>query len=289
MTRFLLPLLLLAATILRGQEPAARESSPNLNAARDRVLPSGFLAQTNRPFPILYIVGDSTVHNPGKGEQGWGDVIGKYFDPKKVRVENHALGGRSSRTFRTQGWWDKILAASRPGDFVLIQLGHNDGGPLDDTNRARGTLRSLGGETREIFNPITHQPETVHSYGWYMRQYVAEARAHGLTPIICSPIPHCPQAEVHAGDVEASDYVKFSKAVAESEQTAFIDLNRIVLSHYAGPSPNELKQKYFTPADNTHTSPAGAALNAQSVVEGIRQLKDCGLAALLLAGSQFQH
>jgi rhamnogalacturonyl hydrolase YesR/lysophospholipase L1-like esterase len=280
MNRFLLLLIWLTTPLLCA-EGTPPESSANLNANRDRVSQTGFLMQTNRSFPILYVVGDSTVHNPGKGEQGWGDVIGQYFDAEKIRVENHALGGRSSRTFRTQGWWDKVLAAARPGDFVILRLGHNDGGPLDDTNRARGSIRGLGEETREIFNPLTHQPEIVHTYGWYLRQYVREAREHGLTPIICSPIPHCPQAEVHAGDVEKSDYVTFSKAVAESEQAAFIDLNRITLSHYAGRSPKELKEKYFTPADNTHTSPAGAALNAQSVVEGIHALRDCGLANCL--------
>ena len=275
-------MLLLAAPMLRADGPVSHESSANFSVDRDKASLSGFLVQTNRSMPILYIVGDSTVHNPSKGERGWGDVIGKYFDPAKVRVENHALGGRSSRTFRTQGWWDKVLAAAQPGDFVLIQMGHNDGGPLDDTNRARGSIRGLGDDTKDIYNPIMHKPETVHTYGWYMRQYVEEARAHGMTPVICSPIPHCPQAEVHDGDVEKSDYVKFSKAVAENEKALFIDLNRITISHYAGLPPKEIKEKYFTSADNTHTSPAGATLNAQSVIEGIRSLTNCPLASFLL-------
>jgi len=278
MKRLLLPLFLLsiAALMLRA------ESSANFDVNRDKTSLSGFMAHTNRSYPILYVVGDSTVHNPSRGEQGWGDVVGKYFDPAKIRVENHALGGRSSRTFRTQGWWDKVLAACQPGDFVLIQMGHNDGGPLDDTNRARGSIRGLGDDTKDIYNPLMHKQETVHTYGWYMRQYVEEARAHGMTPIICSPIPHCPKTEVHDGDVENSDYVRFSKAVAENEKALFIDLNRITMSHYAGMEPKEIKEKYFTSADNTHTSPAGAALNAQSVIEGIRNLTNCPLAGYLL-------
>ena len=283
MNKLFLPFLLLCAPmLLSAQEASPRESSANFNVSRDRVSQMGFLGQTNRSFPILYVVGDSTVHNPTKGERGWGDVIGKYFDRDKIRVENHALGGRSSRTFRTQGWWDKVLETSRPGDFVLLQMGHNDGGPLDDTNRARGSIRGLGNETRDIFNPLTQRPETVHTYGWYMRQYVEDARAHAINIIICSPIPHCPREEVHAGDVEKSDYVKFSQAVAESEKVDFIHLNQITMSHYAGMSPLDIKEKYFTPADNTHTSPAGAELNARSVVEGLRQLKDCPLATFRL-------
>src|SRR5438105_2355907 len=67
-----------------------------------------FHADTKRRFPILFLVGDSTVHNSQQTIRGWGDVIGKYFSTNKIRVENHALGGRSSRTFITQGWWDKI-------------------------------------------------------------------------------------------------------------------------------------------------------------------------------------
>jgi len=263
-------------------EPISPQSSANLDARHDIVARSGFLMDTNRAFPILFIVGDSTVHNPQKTERGWGDVIGKYFDTNLIRVENHALGGRSSRTFQTQGWWDRILAAARPGDFVLIQMGHNDGGPLDDTNRARGTIRGLGDETREIYNPILRRQEVVHTYGWYMRKYIADARGRGMTPIICTPVPHCPQKPVRAGDTENWDYVRFATAVAQSEHTPFINLNEISLSHYAGMTPGEIKEKYFTPADNTHTSPAGAELNAQSVIEGLHALTNCPVQKYLL-------
>ena len=231
---------------------------------------------------MLFIVGDSTVHNPGPGEKGWGDVIGKYFDPQKIRVENHALGGRSSRTFQTQGYWDRVLTAARPGDYVIVQMGHNDGGPLDDTNRARGSIRGIGDETKEIYNPIMQKKEIVHTYGWYLRKYIADARARGMTPIICSPVPHVPKTEVKAGDIENWDYVRFAGQVATNENVQFINLNRITISHYAGLPPAEIKAKYFTTADNTHSSPAGAELNAQSVVEGLRQL-DCPLKNFLCA------
>ena len=266
--------------------PCAQETglaSANLDARRDPSAKSGFLVDLSRPFPILFIVGDSTVHNPQKTERGWGDVLAASFETNRIRVENHALGGRSSRTFITQGWWEKVLSSAKPGDFVLLQMGHNDGGPLDDTNRARGTLRGLGEESKDIYNPIMKKPETVHTYGWYLRQYVADAHAKGLTLILCSPIPHCPVVSVRAGDVEKNDYVRLSAAVAEAEKVPFIHLNKIALSHYVGMLPQEIKAKYFTPADNTHTSPAGAELNARSVVEGLRELKDCPLAVFLKA------
>jgi len=283
MTKFLLPLLAIAALSGRAAGPISPQDSANMDVKRDLASKSGFLTDTNRTLPILFIVGDSTVHNPQKTERGWGDVIGKNFDPEKIRVENHALGGRSSRTFITQGWWQKVLDAAKPGDFVLIQMGHNDGGPLDDTNRARGSIRGLGEETKDIFNPITKQPETVHTYGWYLRKYISDARAKGVTPVLCTPVPHVPKAEVTAGDVEISSYVEMATAVAKNENVAFINLNQITMRHYAGLKPEEIKAKYFTPADNTHSSPAGAELNAQSVVEGLRQLKECPLTDFLKA------
>jgi len=242
-------------------------------------------APSSRPAetkPTLFIVGDSTVRNGTRGQQGWGDPLIRLFDPARINVENHAIGGRSSRTFQAEGRWDKILQKAKPGDFVLIQMGHNDGGPINDNFRARGSLPGLGEETQEIDNLLTGKHEVVHTYGWYLRKYIADARAHGMTPIICSPIPHVPRAKVENGDVEKSRYVTWSEQVAASQHVPFIHLNKIILSHYAGLSPQEIKAKYFTPADNTHTSPAGAALNAAAVVEGIKTLKDCPLQSYLL-------
>lgn len=269
-------------------EPVSSPNSPNLDAQRDLSYKTRFLTDTNRSFPMLFIVGDSTVHNPQKAERGWGDVIGNFFDTNKIRVENHALGGRSSRTFITQGWWDKVLDAAKPGDYVIVQMGHNDGGPLDDTNRARGSIHGLGENTKDIFNPITKQPETVHTYGWYLRKYISDARAHGMTPIICSPVPHVPKKEVQAGDIENWDYVRFAGLVATNENTLFINLNQIVIRHYAGLAPAEIKAKYFTSADNTHSSPAGAELNAESVVAGLGAL-NCTLKDFLIKPENHQE
>src|SRR5438309_8651409 len=92
--------------------------------------------------PTLYLIGDSTVRNgqgDGTGGQwGWGEPLAAHFDPAKIAVVNRALGGTSSKSYFTSGLWDKVLATVQPGDFVILQFGHNDGGPLDDTARARG-------------------------------------------------------------------------------------------------------------------------------------------------------
>ena len=234
--------------------------------------------------PTLFLVGDSTVRTPTRGQQGWGDPVVGMFNATKIKVENHAMGGRSSRTFITEGRWDKILAAAKPGDFVLVQMGHNDGGPLDDPARARGTIRGTGEETKEIDNPITKQKEVVHTYGWYLRKYVTDAKVKGMTVVLVSPIPRCPTKQVEADKIEATSYAQWAKQVAEAEQVPFLDLQRIILRKYAATTPEQVKEKFFTPGtDNTHTSPAGAEFNAKCVVEGIRGLKDVALAKYLAA------
>ena len=232
--------------------------------------------------PTLFIVGDSTVHNVAKGQQGWGDPVAALFDKTKIKVENRARGGRSSRTFITEGRWDEVLAAAKPGDFVLIQMGHNDGGALDDAARARGSIRGTGEETKEINNPITKKKEVVHTYGWYLRKYIGDAREKKMTPIIVSPIPRCPQKQVANGGVEKNNYAAWSEEVATAEKVPFVHLNKIVMGKYADMTPADIKAKYFTAADGAHTSPAGAELNAACVVEGLRELKDCVLKEYLL-------
>ena len=277
----LLVLLLCGASAFAAEEKDMSKHSSNLDVKSDPARAKDFLVDANRTTPMLFIVGDSTVHNMGKVQRSWGDVIAVNFVTNRIRVENHALGGRSSRTFITQGWWDLVLKAAKPGDYLLVQMGHNESGPIDDASRARGTIHSLGEETKDIFNPITKRQEIVHTYGWYMRKYIADARAKGMTPILCTPIPHYPSAQVKPGDVEDSEYVRMTMALAASEKVPLVDINRLTMAEYAKQTPEEVKAKYFTPGDGTHTSIAGAELNARSVVQGLRLLKTCPLSGYL--------
>src|SRR4051812_11106904 len=84
-----------------------------------RFLSSGtcFAAEPPSEKPTLFIVGDSTVKNGTKGQQGWGERIGEQFDAARINVVNRAIGGRSSRTFITEGRWDEVVNAGKPGDF----------------------------------------------------------------------------------------------------------------------------------------------------------------------------
>jgi lysophospholipase L1-like esterase len=185
--------------------------------------------------PTLYIIGDSTVKNGDgtgrNGQWGWGSFIAGYFDTTKIRVENHAIGGRSSRTFITEGRWDKINSKLKKGDFVIMQFGHNDAGPLDDTARARGTIRGLGEESKEIYNPITKKQEVVHTYGWYMRKYLDDTKASKAIPILCSPVP---RDDWMNDKIKRSDssYGGWAKQLATVQNVFFLDLNNKIALQY---------------------------------------------------------
>ncbi len=87
--------------------------------------------QPNAALPSLFVVGDSTARNNARGARGWGDPFVSYFDAAKINVFNRAMAGRSSRSYIAEGRWDQVRQEMKAGDFVLIQLGYNDGGAID--------------------------------------------------------------------------------------------------------------------------------------------------------------
>lgn len=238
----------------------------------------------NPSLPTLYLVGDSTVRN-GKGDGaggqwGWGEPLVDYFDASKINVVNRAIGGRSSRTYISEGRWDELLAMLKSGDFVVFQFGHNDSGPLDDTSRARGTLPGIGDESKAIDNPITRKHEVVHTYGWYMKKYVEDTLAKGAIPIVCSPIPRKIWAD---GKVvrNADNYGGWARQVADSEKEAFVDLNEIIARRYDSLGQAQVETLFADP--HTHTGRAGAEFNAECVVAGLKTLKGNPLGGYLSA------
>jgi len=223
--------------------------------------------------PVFYIIGDSTVRNgSGTGADklwGWGSFMAEVFDTTKIGVSNQAIGGRSSRTFITEGRWDKIMATLKKGDYVIMQFGHNDGGPLDDTARARGSIRGIGEESKEIYNPIMKKQETVYTYGYYMRKYIRDTKAKGAIPIVCSPIPRNDWKEGKV--IRSTDsYSKWAKEVAEQEKAYFIDLNDLVSLKYEAMGPDAVKP--FFPGDHTHTNMDGAKVNRDIVISELKRI-----------------
>lgn len=255
----------------------------NLSLAAALIILSSCVVIKQSEKPTLFLIGDSTVKNgKGKGDGslwGWGSFISELFDTNKITVENNALGGTSSRTFQTNGLWEPVLAKVKKGDFVMMQFGHNDGSPLDDTARARGTIKGIGTESKETFNPIKKKQEVVYTYGWYLRKFINDVKAKGATPIVCSPIPRNPVKDDKM--VLANDsYAKWAEEVATAEKVDFIPLNQLIKDKY-GASTAEVVKTYFTEKDHTHTNEAGAKLNAALVVEGLKMLKGSKLRTYL--------
>ncbi|MGO4911534.1 rhamnogalacturonan acetylesterase [Leeuwenhoekiella sp. W20_SRS_FM14] len=230
--------------------------------------------KVNAQKPTVYCVGDSTVKNgQGNGDGGlwgWGDFIGQYLDTTQVRVENHALGGTSSRTFQSKGLWQPVLDSLQAGDYVLIQFGHNDNGALNDDSRARGTIKGIGEETEEIDNMLTGEHEVVHSYGWYIRKVVTEAKSKGAIPVIMAPIP---RNDWENGKVprNADSYGGWAQQIAEEEGVTFINLNDKMASEMEARGEEQVTGHLFYKRDHTHTSAKGAVLAASLIAEGLAE------------------
>ena len=252
----ILALLIFVTGIFLGQELPATSSSPE--------------RAVNPNLPTIFVVGDSTANNHANGGLGWGDPFIQFFDANQVNVINRARGGRSSRTFITEGLWDNVVSEMKKGDFVLIQFGHNDGGKINDEMRARGSLPGTGEETQEIDNLQTKKHEVVHTYGWYMRKMIAEVKSKGATPIILSLTVRniWKDGRVERG---SGKFSQWAAEIAKSQNVEFIDLTTIIADKYEQLGQEKVKELFAT--DHTHTSPAGAELNAALVVYGIQRMK----------------
>jgi rhamnogalacturonan acetylesterase len=236
-------------------------------------------------IPTLWLIGDSTVKNGqdrgGLGQWGWGHPLTAFFDLERIRVENRALGGTSSRTFQTRDNWPRVLADFKAGDYLIMQFGHNDGDAVNDNSRARGSLPGNGEETQAIDNLLTGKHEIVHTYGWYLRKFVADAKAKGAAAVIvCSPIPRNIWAD---GKITPNaKYTLWASQAAKDADAYFVDLNEIIGEKYDALGQTYVTDKLFPKDEHTHPDWAGAVLNAQCVVDGIKSLEECDLKNYLL-------
>lgn len=219
----------------------------------------------------VFIAGDSTAAQGNPDAIGWGRPFASFFDSSKTIVVNAAVGGRSSRTFITGGDWDRIVAAIKPGDYVLIQFGQNDGAPINGPKLARGSLPGLGEETQEIDNLITGQHETLHTFGWYMRKMIREAKAKDAFPILLSLTVRNIWTNGHV-ERGSGQYSEWTEEIAKSEGVAFIDLTNLVADQYEKMGADAVSRLF--PRDHTHTNEEGAEYNARQVIAGLRALHE---------------
>lgn len=230
---------------------------------------------TRRPgCPVVFTVGDSTVRNADKdedGQWGWGSVLAECFDLERVSVENCAKAGRSARTYLEEGRWDKVYNALQPGDFVLIQFGHNDAGPIH-TGKARAELPGSGDESKVFLMEATKTYNVVYSFGWYLRKFVMDVREKGAIPILLS---HTPRNIWDNGHIQRNtdSFGKWTREAAEATGAYYIDLNKITADklQVLGYEQGLRKVGEYFCRDHTHTSLKGARMNAASVAEGLIQ------------------
>jgi len=248
-----------------------------------KAIPSTAGKSRKKGRPVVFTVGDSTMKNGkdnGSNKQwGWGHFFSDAFDTTKVSVENHALGGRSSRTFITEGLWDKVLAGVQKGDYVFIQFGHNDAGSYN-MGRARASLNGNGDNDTTVVMELTGKQETVHSFGWYMRKYAHDVKAKGATPILLSHIPRNMFTTKDSVAVirNTDGFGAWTKEAAKMEKVPYIDMNKLVADKLDKMGKDSIQKLYW--GDHTHTSLAGAKLNAQTAAEGVKASKDKQLKSL---------
>jgi lysophospholipase L1-like esterase len=230
--------------------------------------PAATPVHLNPTLPSIFIASDSTAaRSSNPSIQGWAEPFKNYFDPTKVNVVNLARGGRSSRTFISEGLWAELLSQVKTNDLVLIQFGHNDATAVDSP-QARGSLPGVGMETQVVTNAVTKQLETVHTFGWYIRQMIADTKAKGATPILVSLTLH---NTWHGDRLERGpgDFAKWLAEIATSDGVPFVDLSALEADAFQAMGQAKMSKLY---RGKTHFGPEAANLHAQFVVIGLRKL-----------------
>jgi lysophospholipase L1-like esterase len=236
----------------------------------------------NSALPTLWIIGDSTVRNGTLGDGtnmdqwGWGAPIVAHFDLAKINVVNRAFGGTSSRSFYNGFFWQNLRPLIKKGDFVLMQFGANDNGG----STGNGALGGIGMETETIER--AGKMETVHTFGWYLRQFVRETREQGATPILCSLTPR--KAWTNDGHFRRDNttHAAWAAAVAKETETPFVDLYELIARKYETLGMEKVDSLFApAPMEHLHTGWDGAVINAELVVEGLRQIGSNPLAGFL--------
>ncbi|MBK8148102.1 MAG: rhamnogalacturonan acetylesterase [Acidobacteria bacterium] len=213
----------------------------------------------------VYLSGDSTcaAKLPEKRpETGWGEMFGQFFKGGKVRIENRAMNGRSTKTFISEGRWQAVVDSLRKGDYVFIQFGHNDSAK----------------EKGERYTP----PE---DYRRNLIRFVADVRAKRAFPVLLTPVVRRRfDAQGKFYDTHG-EYPEIVRDVAKELKVPLIDMHRKsekLIAEYGVEKSKELfliLAKGESPNypngldDNTHFSPRGAEEIAKLVVEGVREAK----------------
>lgn len=226
------------------------------------VLLLSFVAPEKKKLNI-YLVGDSTMQTYREDEtpmRGWGQYFHRFFTDD-VQVHNKAIGGRSSRSFMEEGRWQAIVDQLKPGDWVFIQFGHNDGSSKPERYTA---------------------PE---DYRKYLMRYVKESRAKKANPVLLTSISMRRFDENGHVVNGLGEYPAITREVAEELQVPLIDLNKKTAQHIGllGEEAAKALYMWLEPGDhpkypdglqdNTHLREPGALEVAQMAAAEIRRQK----------------
>ena len=243
------------------------------------------MAATTDKTTTIFVIGDSTAANKdisgGKQERGWAMVLQCYFDDH-ILVDNHAVNGRSSLSFINEGRWDKVLEKLKPGDYVIIQFGHNDEKPQADRHTDPGS-----------------------TFDYNLSKYVRETRERGGIPVLMNCVVRRNFAKVAPknDDDEALRNTTFKDAdglvegdslvdthglyrvaprdVAQRMNAHFVDANQIThdLEQGLGTEASKRLHMWFLPGeepsvpagrqDNTHYNVYGAHMVARLLADAL--------------------
>ncbi len=262
-------------------------------------------AERAAPVPTIFVLGDSTARNTAKGKSGepcagWGTPLADYFEPAKAVVANVAHAGQSSRTyFNLPGDWPSVLPKIKPGDFVLLVFGINDGGP-PRTVKDRGSIPGLGDEKVELKRG-DDTVEIAHTYGWYLSTMANAARAQGAhvifltvttrniwtnpkakfrdaTPTEPLPADYDPKADRIERGTANGQYTQWTKDLGAKLHLPVLDLTNLCADKYEAMGREAVDRFY---SDHNHTYLPGADFVAASIVSGLKAFPQSPLGALL--------
>jgi DNA sulfur modification protein DndE len=213
--------------------------------------------------PVIYLVGDSTMANKvpeDNPERGWGQLLPEFFT-KDIVIENHAVNGRSTRSFIYEGRWDSLVNKLKKGDFVVIQFGHND-----------ESIQKL------------ERYCTPAEYKYNLTRFIKDARNKGANPILCTSIQRRKFDENGKFQDTHGDYPGYVRELAVQFNVPLVDMQKksekVILEHgeegskkiFLHINPGVYKSFPEGKTDNTHFSEYGARIMAGLFCEGLKEM-----------------